>query len=163
MDSDAIDIVTDNTSVPPSKSLKAVKKIKKGDFICDLWGNVNPIDRHTVQVSKDKHIMPEGKVKFTNHACSPTAEFEFKARDGVVAPEGKELSWHLVATRDINKGEEITFNYTLTEYEMDAPFECQCGAKQCLGRVQGFKHLTTEQQQEIMAKVSPAIKEIIKN
>lgn len=28
---------------------------------------------------------------------------------------------------------------------MQQPFDCECGSKQCLGRIQGAKHLTAEQ------------------
>lgn len=60
---------------------------------------------------------------FINHGCSPNAHM----MNGIV----------MVASRDIVPGEEITWDYRLTddvgnwEYE----FECRCGAPNCKGHV----------------------------
>lgn len=68
---------------------------------------------------------------FVNHACDPSA----KVVNGIV----------LVASRDIPAGEEISWDYRLTDnvgnwtYE----FKCQCGTPSCNGMVQvGPKYRT---------------------
>ena len=73
----------------------------------------------------------------------------------------RELAWHLVASREIPKGEGITFDYTLTEYSMVEPFDCLCKSNNCLGKVQGFKHLSGEEKKKRMHKASPVIKELV--
>ncbi|EDO30436.1 predicted protein [Nematostella vectensis] len=160
MDSPSLKVICNQASF---KSLTVVKEVKKGEFLCDLWGVVSPVGMHTVQVDKEKHILPASNLSYTNHSCDPNAEFVFKPRNGITVPKGKELSWYLVARREIKQGEEVTFDYTLTEYDMNDPFECKCGADDCLGTVRGFKYLNNKQQQERLAHISPAIKKIVNN
>jgi hypothetical protein len=47
----------------------------------------------------------------------------------------------MVACRDIEKGEELSFFYPSTEWEMDAPFICLCGASSCIHVVAGARFL----------------------
>jgi len=59
--------------------------------------------------------------RFINHSCAPNCEAE-KDEDRI---------W-IVAARDIEAGEEITFNYG---YDLEAyeDYPCQCGSPQCVG------------------------------
>jgi hypothetical protein len=54
---------------------------------------------------------------FFNHSCSPNA--------GV---QGHLL---MVAMRDIRPKEEITYDYAMTDDDIDYNFKCNCGSKQC--------------------------------
>ncbi|KNH06571.1 hypothetical protein XU18_2592 [Perkinsela sp. CCAP 1560/4] len=59
----------------------------------------------------------------------------------------------VVALRDIQKGEILSFNYLTTEYDMDEPFDCLCGGARdaevedgetlpkCFGTIKGYRHL----------------------
>ncbi len=59
--------------------------------------------------------------RFINHSCSPNCE----------AQEEDQRIW-IVALRDLQPGEELTFNYgyDLEDYEEHI---CRCGAPNCLG------------------------------
>jgi uncharacterized protein len=57
---------------------------------------------------------------FVNHSCDPNCETE--EYDGRV--------W-IQAMRDINPGEELTYDYCLYDGDDEAP--CYCGAKTCRG------------------------------
>lgn len=59
--------------------------------------------------------------RFINHSCSPNCEARME----------DERIW-IIAARDIQAGEELTFNYgyDLEEYE-DQP--CACGSPHCIG------------------------------
>jgi SET domain-containing protein len=61
--------------------------------------------------------------RFLNHSCAPNGE--------AVCEEGR--VW-IVALRDLQPGEEITFNYgyDLVDYE---EHPCQCGAPECAGYI----------------------------
>jgi SET domain-containing protein len=61
--------------------------------------------------------------RFINHSCVPNCE---------VLREGGRI-W-IVAKRDINAGEEITFNYgyDLVDYR---EYPCLCGADECVGYI----------------------------
>jgi hypothetical protein len=63
-----------------------------------------------------------------NHSCRPTSI--------VLA--------HALCVRaatDLKAGDEITFFYPSTEWDMVRPFECLCGAHNCIGFVAGAQHL----------------------
>jgi hypothetical protein len=105
-------------------------------------------DRHSLQVGEDRHLHvptdkngvenPDFFWRYLNHSCQSngyvgTAELTF------------------VALRKISKGEECTFNYLTTEFEMAVPFTCRCGAVKCFGLVQGSAHLSPRQKEELAA------------
>jgi hypothetical protein len=78
---------------------------------------------------------------YLNHSCQPNGYIHIA-----------DLTFR--ALRKINRGEECTFNYLTTEYEMAAPFVCRCGAAECFGLIQGHKHLSAEQREEL-SSLSP--------
>ena len=57
-----------------------------------------------------------------NHCCSPNTEF-----DGL----------NVLAISDISKGQELTLDYANFLDEHMEPFDCQCGAKACRGKISG--------------------------
>jgi SET domain-containing protein len=61
--------------------------------------------------------------RFLNHSCAPNSE--------AVCEDGR--VW-IVALRDIQSGEEITFNYgyDLVDYQ---EHPCRCGAPECVGYI----------------------------
>lgn len=89
--------------------------------------------------SEPSHIELCSDLVFINHSCSPNVAFEL--------PEGlqgrQNGSWVLRALRDVKKGEELTFAYFSTEWDMAQPFDCRCGATECLGRIRGARYLPT--------------------
>jgi len=77
-------------------------------------------DFRTIQTNQGHYIHPEGM--FTNHSCDPSAAVDLEA--GI-----------LFAVRDIQIGEEITFDYNESESDLQANFSCKCGAENCVGKV----------------------------
>jgi hypothetical protein len=63
-----------------------------------------------------------------NHSCSPTA---------IVDVTNMEVR----AAVPIAQGQPVTFFYPSTEWDMAQPFQCNCGARECLGTVRGAKHI----------------------
>ena len=59
--------------------------------------------------------------RFINHSCAPNCEAELE----------NDRIW-IIANRDIQAGEEITFNYgyDLEDYK---DYACRCGSTQCVG------------------------------
>ena len=109
-------------------------------------------DRHSLQLGEGRHLHVPADEKGTenpdffwmylNHSCQPngyinTAEQTF------------------VALRKIDKGEECTFNYLTTEFEMAVPFTCRCGAARCFGLIRGSAHLSAGQKEELAALALP--------
>lgn len=84
----------------------------------------------TVQIADDKHItlLPEF-LQYINHSCAPTVFFDT-------------TSMELVCILDMQPGDELTFFYPSTEWEMAQPFNCNCGSPECLKVIQGAAHLS---------------------
>ena len=100
--------------------------------------------KYTIQVAEHEHLDPVGETLWAliNHDCNPNCVIDF-------------TSWELVTRRPIGAGEEITFNYLSTEWELAAPFDCECGAAHCYGRIQGFRHLASFNRRTIRPLLSP--------
>ena len=146
-------------------SLRAKYDIVSGSFITDLWGPVVDLATpYTIQVEVNKHVDPVGPLKRTNHSCRPNSKFIFQQRNQngpIQGPDGNyQVVWYLVAKRDIKKGEDITFDYTTTEFEMARGFKCLCGAVECLGEVKGFRFLPAEEKIQRKNLLSPVIRKL---
>src|SRR3979411_1788766 len=69
-----------------------------------------------------------GMAAFVNHTCDPNCETD----------QIDNRIW-IIALRDIEAGEELTYDYNLFDGEDDAP--CLCGAKRCRGSLYSATHL----------------------
>lgn len=70
------------------------------------------------------------------HLITPIANsriqiFDTKARVIIAGPKG------------LKKGEELTFFYPSTEWNMDQPFDCECKKPTCFGSISGAKDIVT--------------------
>jgi hypothetical protein len=84
----------------------------------------------TVQIGVNQHItlMPEF-LQYINHSCSPNVFFDTKLMQ-------------LICLKPIVVGEELRFFYPSTEWQMQQPFVCNCGANNCLQLIQGAAYLS---------------------
>lgn len=108
-------------------SLVALQALSEGEVITAF----RPASVHatptvwTVQVGHGEHIeLWPTHLRYCNHSCDPNCYFDVDA-------------FEFVALRDIAVGDELTFFYPSTEWSMDQPFDCHCGAADCLGAVTG--------------------------
>ncbi|KAJ9510382.1 hypothetical protein QJQ45_015846 [Haematococcus lacustris] len=86
-----------------------------------------------LQTGENEHIVLQPTLlEYINHSCNPTAFFDTAERQ-------------LVALRDIQPGDEVTFNYVSTEFDMATPFDCHCGEESCFGRISGAAHVPQAQ------------------
>jgi len=97
--------------------------------------------RFTVQVGEHEHVDAEPASDgthpvwlFLNHSCAPNTRLDGRS---------------LVALVDVKAGDEVTFDYDTTEWDMASPFPCTCGAPACRGLVRGYRHLTPEQREKL--------------
>ena len=113
----------------------------------ELFSLPEYVDAYTLQV--DEHlfqapIIPNARdlADYTNHSCDPNAGF------------GSPIS--LVLMRDVKQGEEITFDYAMSESNnKHGEFLCQCGAKTCRGKFTGDDWLLPELQKRYDGYFSP--------
>lgn len=81
---------------------------------------------HSLQIGDELYLVapPDGEnADFVNHSCNPTC--------------GLFGATMLVARRNIGVGEEITFDYAMTDSTDYDEFPCACGTDSCRGIVSG--------------------------
>ena len=111
------------------RTLITKRAYSKGDVISSIPSEniVSKANRFTVQIGRNEHT-DVGKLAALNHSCDPNVILDT-------------VKLEMVACRDIAKGEELSFFYPSTEWEMDAPFICLCGASNCIHVVAGARFL----------------------
>lgn len=104
----------------------AKSTIRKGEVIAAFDGPVFTYDyehwnddlfNHVIQFAPKKWRDSNGIARLVNHSCDPNC--------GI-----KDL-FKIVAMRDIEKGEEITWDYEMTEKNPRWRMRCRCGANEC--------------------------------
>lgn len=113
------------------KSLQSSAHFQPGDMICPFAAKTT--ERYpnylTVQIGEEQHITlsPEF-LQYTNHSCDPNVFFETGAMQ-------------LICLQPIQPGDELTYFYPSTEWEMDQAFDCNCGSVSCLQVIRGAAYL----------------------
>lgn len=134
----------------------AGRDYRRGERLIPLEGR-SPArrTRYSIQIGVDLHLDPESLPngapgatapwKYLNHACDPNLAIDLDAMC-------------FTARRDIAAGEELTFNYLTTEWEMASEFDCLCGSDRCFGTIQGFAHLRPEEQAALLPSAAAHIR-----
>ncbi len=111
--------------------LHSTKTFQPGDIISHFSaaGVFDTPSYLTVQTADDRHItlVPEF-LQYINHSCSPNMFFDT-------------TGMQLLCLRKIVPGEQFTFFYPGTEWEMAQPFACRCGTVDCIGHISGASQL----------------------
>lgn len=81
--------------------------------------------RMSVQVGWERHVEMDAPATLLNHSCAPN----LGVRDNHWS------AFDFVALRDIFAGEELAFDYAMTEYELVASLSCCCGSSTCVGEI----------------------------
>ncbi|ORY64357.1 uncharacterized protein BCR38DRAFT_434889 [Pseudomassariella vexata] len=87
----------------------------------------------TVQCGRDSHLSLNSDLLYINHSCEPSLIFDTSNFNIIAGPNG------------LQQGEELTFFYPSTEWEMAQPFDCLCGKPTCRGRISGAKDMAQNQ------------------
>lgn len=127
----------------------AVREFQPGERVIEVEGEeTSSPSRYSVQVSRDRHLHPSGPDTpwmYVNHSCRPNLAFEPESGD-------------FVARHAIQPGDQLTFNYLTTEWEMAEAFDCACGDDECVGRVAGFRHLSEADRERLLEDAAPHIR-----
>jgi SET domain len=116
------------------RSLHAATGFNPGDLVCRFEADevLSFATYLTVQTGTSKHItLKPSFLQYINHSCMPNVFFNTTTME-------------LECIRKIKAGEEFTFFYPSTEWEMAQPFVCNCGSKDCLQLINGASHLSVE-------------------
>lgn len=87
----------------------------------------------SVQTGPDSHIELNSDLVYCNHSCAPSLIFDMSRMEVCV-----------VDNRALKVGDALTFFYPSSEWDMDQPFQCTCGAEQCRGWISGAKTMDRE-------------------
>ena len=132
--------------------LVATRAARAGEVVCPIEGAlVERPTRHTIQLDEAAHIEAAEELtleqmvlrypwRFTNHSCDPNARVAGRS---------------LVAMKPVRAGDEITYNYNTTEWELAEPFECRCGSPYCERTIRGFRYLSREERERIRPLLAP--------
>lgn len=118
----------------------AGENIRKGEFVAVFKGKLihkeykTKSDLHVGKtwnsVGRNWWIVPDAPFKFMNHSCSPNLGFKTAQR--------------MYALRDIAKDEELTFDYSTTEYVDFWAIPCSCQSPSCRKVVRAVQYLPPE-------------------
>ena len=98
----------------------------------------------SVQVEDDRYLVSHSAndpADYFNHCCDPNAGLS-----GQIA---------LVAMREIEPGEEVCFDYAMTDASPYDEFECECGLAVCRQRITGNDWMNPELQERYAGFFSP--------
>ncbi|KAI5856324.1 hypothetical protein BZA05DRAFT_388112 [Tricharina praecox] len=90
----------------------------------------------TVQTSATTHVELNSDLVYINHSCAPSLEFDIARMEIRVARD--------IKGGTLNQGQELTFFYPSTEWDMAQPFDCHCGEEQCRGTINGAGQMSRE-------------------
>ncbi|KAJ3281527.1 hypothetical protein HK104_011416 [Borealophlyctis nickersoniae] len=110
--------------------LVSLQPFKKGDLVCKIEGYAKHANKRwsSVQVSANEHIELCSELVYMNHSCDPSIHLDTTRME-------------VIAAKDIKEGDDLTFFYPSSEWDMSQPFDCWCGAEQCVKRVSGAQHI----------------------
>ncbi|KAI9218713.1 hypothetical protein BC828DRAFT_338658, partial [Blastocladiella britannica] len=116
-----------------TSKLVTTRAYAAGEVIAPIEGVTYAAKRYTtVQTGLNEHVELNSDLVYCNHSCDPSVIFDTDKME-------------VRAVRAMAEGDEMTFFYPASEWDMDKPFDCWCGATQCVKKVQGAKYLTAEQ------------------
>lgn len=132
----------------------AIETISRGTVVATFGGTaVNRADfneanedrrSRSIQIDDDTFILgPPSREPgdCVNHSCTPNG--------------GPRNAVQIVAMRDIAIGEELTFDYGMTDGSDYDEFECECGTSLCRGTISGTAWRSAELQQRYRGWFSP--------
>jgi hypothetical protein len=137
--------------------LVTTRRIEKGGLVWELdepmytWKEVESwseerrrdFDWYGFQCGVDRYSSPQGLSREMNHSCDPNTWWSG--------------STSLVARRDIEAGEEITYDYSTTDVDHVFEMECSCGGPLCRGTISNRDYLDPEWQKRYGTNLPPHV------
>lgn len=122
---------------------RADRNYERGELICRGM----PISKTeirtatSVQVSETEHVEVDDPARIFSHSCDWNMFIRNNQAGG----------YDFFACKRIARGDELTWNYGMTEaYSIAVPI-CHCGSAGCLGRSFGFKEAGIELRSRLIA------------
>ncbi|NEO62383.1 MAG: SET domain-containing protein [Moorea sp. SIO4G2] len=88
----------------------------------------------TLQLDINTHVRMDEPFELVNHSCDPNCGIKLNEFNG----------YSLVAMKEIIQGEEVTFDYCMSEWISIAVPNCNCQSNICRGSINGGKFLSDQ-------------------
>jgi uncharacterized protein len=117
------------------KGVFAIETIHNGEVIASFDGKVwegetswsDDVRDHAIQFAPNRFRDSKGIARLINHSCEPNC--------------GIKKYFNVVAMRTIYPGEEVTWDYEMTENTKTWSIKCQCGSKTCRKVIGAFSNM----------------------
>ncbi len=130
------------------KGIFAAKDFKKNQRITVIEGPViKKATVYSIQFGDKKHINTKSPARFSNHSCDPNC--------GIKVYKGHPF---LVSIKNIKKGDEINWDYAMSEYVFDYSMPCFCKNKKCRKLIDGYKNLDNKIKKKYRPYIMPYLK-----
>jgi hypothetical protein len=137
--------------------LVTTRRIEKGELVWELdeptytWKEIaswseerrRDFEWYGFQCGVDRYSSPQGLSREMNHSCDPNTWWSG--------------STSLVARRDIEAGEEITYDYSSTDVDHVFEMACSCVSPLCRGRISNRDYLDPKWQQRYGTNLPPHV------
>ncbi len=126
----------------------------KRQTVKEIDENHNVEGDHSDYVGHGKYVIDHSPASYMNHSCDPNCYVKMKT---IVVKD-------VYAMRDIERGEELTHDYTATSVDQFEgkgfwKRECKCGSKNCRVILQGdFFKLPKKLQKKYYPNLPPSVK-----
>lgn len=94
-----------------------------GEIVIDFSASEQLDSPSRLTIDMGDHHIDHPMGRYINHSCKPTTKVCHTTKS-------------LVTITTVKLGDEITFNYLESEKIITAPFDCNCGSDDCVGRVE---------------------------
>ncbi len=118
------------------RAVFARKRIKKGEVIAVFDGPIfddifdgwtEDLHNHAIQIGPREWRDSAGIARYVNHSCDPNCGIKNRIK--------------IVAMRTIEPGEQITFDYEMTEKSTWWRMRCRCGSPLCRGKIGNYARM----------------------
>ncbi len=142
--------------------LFATRLIRKGELVWELdeptysWKEIEgwdeerrkDFDWYGFQCGVDRYSSPEGISRETNHSCDPNTWWAG--------------SDSIIARRDIQADEEVTYDYSTCDIDLLFEMKCHCDSPRCRGKITNRDYLNSEWQKQYGSNLPPHVQAAIK-
>lgn len=106
----------------------------------------SPTGPNWIAIGKERWLVPveENPIYYLNHSCKPNSGFSG--------------SLNIVAMKDINRDDEITLDYAITEEDPYWFMMCRCGARHCRKKI-----ISATLQPELLIKYKPYLPNFLRS
>ena len=134
----------------------AKELIKKDELLCLWGGNIwTKAEFEQLPFENRSHGLQVDEELFQTYDSNETAETADYVNHSCTPNAGLRGSITLVAMRDISPGEEVCFDYAMSDGSPYDEFQCQCGSVNCRTTITGNDWMITELQQRYRGYFSP--------